>query len=162
MHGDGPLAGEPCEGNGYLAAHAALMIESFRRWTGRELIPPAVPPDRRARELFEARFVVVSHDASPDPVLTYGNRAALALWETDWKTLAAMPSRLTAEALERRERERLLDRVSRRGYIDDYNGIRISATGRRFRIAGATVWNLVDAAGGHRGQAAMFSRWEYL
>jgi hypothetical protein len=35
--------------------------------------------------------------------------------------------------------------------------VRVSATGRRFRIAGAIVWNLVDAAGLRHGQAASFS-----
>ena len=48
------------------------------------------------------------------------------------------------------------------GFIDDYAGIRISKTGRRFRIAQATVWNLLDERGIYSGQAAMFLRWEFL
>ena len=56
----------------------------------------------------------------------------------------------------REERQALLDRVTAQGYIDDYAGIRISAKGRRFRIARAVVWNLVDAGGHCHGQAAMF------
>ena len=55
-----------------------------------------------------------------------------------------------------------LARVSRDGYIDDYRGVRISATGKRFMIEEAVVWNLIDAAGGHHGQAATFSRWQLL
>jgi hypothetical protein len=46
--------------------------------------------------------------------------------------------------------------VGRDGFIDDYAGTRISATGRRFRIERAVVWNLIDAAGVRHGQAAMF------
>jgi len=45
------------------------------------------------------------------------------------------------------------------GIIKDYAGIRISATGRRFRIGQAIVWNLIDAAGTCHGQAATFARW---
>lgn len=42
------------------------------------------------------------------------------------------------------------------GYIDDYAGVRITADGRRFAIAGATVWNLIDGDGTLHGQAACF------
>jgi hypothetical protein len=73
-----------------------------------------------------------------------------------------MPSRLTAEAPNREERARLLAQATRHGFIDDYSGIRISTRGRRFRIAQATVWNLLTPAGEPGGQAAMFSQWEFL
>jgi len=56
----------------------------------------------------------------------------------------------------------LLERVNRRGFIDDYSGIRISATGRRFRIQRATVWNVIDTHGAPAGQAVMFRDWKYL
>jgi len=55
------------------------------------------------------------------------------------------------------ERQALLDRVRRHGFIDDYAGIRISAEGRRFRISGATVFELHDKSGIRRGQAAVFA-----
>jgi hypothetical protein len=163
MHvGEAPTRQAPCALNNYVADHAALLLDSYERFTGRQLLPAGPSPAQRARALFEAPFVVVSHDTAADPVLTYGNLAALALWETDWATLTRLPSRLTAEPLERAERQRLLARVSRDGFIDDYSGIRVSASGRRFRIEGATVWNLVDAAARHLGQAAAFSNWEFL
>ncbi len=96
------------------------------------------------------------------PILTYGNRTALDLFELSWAELTRMPSRLTAEAPDRDERARLLARVSANGYIDDYAGVRVSRTGRRFRIEGATVWNLVDSEGRYLGQAAIFASWAYL
>ena len=94
--------------------------------------------------------------------MNYGNASALALWEMPWAELTRTPSRLTAEATNREERARLLAAVTARGFIDDYSGIRISKTGRRFRIAQATVWNLVMPDGKPCGQAAMFSHWEFL
>jgi hypothetical protein len=56
----------------------------------------------------------------------------------------------------------LLDTVTRQGYIDDYRGVRISRTGRRFLIDTATVWTVLDERGAPYGQAATFSAWKYL
>jgi hypothetical protein len=54
----------------------------------------------------------------------------------------------------------LLEQVATRGYIDDYSGVRISKSGRRFRILRATVWNVHDRLGRPLGQAATFTDWE--
>jgi hypothetical protein len=143
-------------------AHVQLLLDSFARLLGRELISRSGSIEEQAERLFRAPFVVVSHGTEADPILNYGNAAALALWEMDFATLTQTPSRLTAEPVHRDERARLLERTRRDGYVDDYAGIRISSTGRRFRIEQAVVWNLVDAAGVHRGQAATFDRWTPL
>ena len=142
--------------------HEQLLLDSFSRLLGRELIPRHGSAAVQAERLFMAPFVVVSHDTAADPLLNYGNAAALALWELTPEQLVATPSRLTAEPVHRDERARLLARTRRDGYVDDYAGIRVSRTGRRFRIERAVVWNLADAAGGHRGQAATFDRWTPL
>ena len=55
-----------------------------------------------------------------------------------------------------------LERTTRDGFVDDYHGIRIASTGRRFLIEQAVVWNLVDDAGDRLGQAATFSDWVFL
>ena len=146
----------------FMVAHTVCLARSLKNWTGRELLPGISDPGELAQKVFEAPFVLVSHGMEADPVLNYGNRAALALWEMSWEELTRTPSRLTAEAPNREERARLLAAVAQRGYIDDYSGVRISKTGRRFRIARATVWNLVTEDGGPCGQAAMFDCWEYL
>ncbi|HVN42283.1 MAG TPA: MEKHLA domain-containing protein, partial [Steroidobacteraceae bacterium] len=82
------------------------------------------------------------------------------LFERGWEELVGLPSRLSAEAPAREERERLLERVGAHGFIDDYSGVRIAQSGRRFRILRATVWNVLDPAGERIGQAATFSEWE--
>tara|TARA_R110000850_G_scaffold62777_10_gene142508 strand:- start:1201 stop:1683 length:483 start_codon:yes stop_codon:yes gene_type:complete len=153
---------EPVEGNGYQAGHAGLILASYFALTGRYLIDSDDSKVEYARRLFEAPFFVASHDGGDDPVLTYGNRTALELFEMGWGDFTKTPSRYTAESPERSERERLLEAVSRQGYIDDYSGIRISKSGRRFLIRNATVWNLIGAGGREVGQAAMFLKWEYL
>lgn len=139
-----------------------IMLDSYRRWIGHELISREGTPAEQMHLLFDAPFVVVAHGTQSDPVLNYGNRTALRLWEMDIPTLTSTPSRLTAEPVHRDERAQLLARTTRDGYVDDYRGIRISSTGQRFRIEQATVWNLVDATGTYCGQAATFSQWTPL
>ena len=147
---------------GFVVAQTECLARSLKHWTGRELLPGVSPPAELAQKVFDAPFVVVSHGTEADPVLNYGNAAALALWEMSWAELTRTPSRLTAEAPNREERARLLEAVNRRGFIDDYSGVRISKSGRRFRIRRATVWNLLTADGKPCGQAAMFDQWEYI
>lgn len=143
-------------------AQTQLMARSLRHWTGRELLPGIFNPAGLSRFVFESPFVLVSHGTETDPVLNYGNATALALWEMSWEELTRTPSRLTAEAPNRAERARLLAAVMARGFIDDYSGVRISKTGMRFRIARATVWNLLTEDGQPCGQAAMFADWEFV
>ncbi|MBM4020801.1 MAG: MEKHLA domain-containing protein [Planctomycetes bacterium] len=145
-----------------LVAHVQVLLDSLARLLGRELVDRAGPAAWQAERLFQAPFVVVSHGTEADPILNYGNAAALALWEMDWETLTRTPSRLTAEPVHRDERARLLARTRAAGYVDDYAGVRVSASGRRFRIEQAIVWNLADDGGVHRGQAATFDRWTPL
>jgi hypothetical protein len=130
--------------------------ESYRRLAGR---PLAQGTDDSVEALWSAPTAIVAHGTEADPIFFFGNRCALALFEMDFDTFTRLPSRFSAEPLLREERTRLLDRVTRDGIITDYAGIRISATGRRFRIANASVWNLTDASGAPAGQAAAFAEW---
>ena len=148
--------------NPSVIAQTQRIVRSLRHWTGRGLLPGLFNPLGLAKNVFAAPFVLVSHGTEADPVLNYGNQAALNLWEMSWEELTRTPSRLTAEAPNRQERARLLDAVTRQGFIDDYSGVRISKMGRRFRIERATVWNLLDERGQHCGQAALFREWHFI
>ena len=138
------------------------LLDSYRQCVGRELMPRVDGPEAQALALFSAPFVVVSHGTQTDPILNYGSQRALTLWEMTWEQLVETPSRLTAEPMNRTEREAMLERARTQGYIDNYQGIRISSSGRRFLIEQAIVWNVTDRAGNRRGQAATFSRWTFL
>jgi hypothetical protein len=153
---------EPSSSNHYLAAHVERLLVSLRRWSGRNLVEPSLNIEGQARQIFFAPFAVLSHNTDADPILNYANRTGLDLFELSWEELLVTPSRQTAEPIHRAERARLLAEVARRGYIDDYRGIRISANGRRFQIDQATVWSLLDEHGAPYGQAATFSRWRFL
>jgi len=145
-----------------LNRHVMRLLCSYKRWTGKDLIPPPLDAESACLTLKTAPFVLVSHGVEEDPILNYGNDLALQLWEMDWKRFTQTPSRLTAEAPNREERARLLDQVSRFGYIEDYSGVRISASGRRFIIEKAVVWNVMDESEKYCGQAATFSQWTPL
>lgn len=134
----------------------ARIAASFHALTGRALIPPS---EDIALALWTAPAAIVAHGTEPDPVFFFGNRTALGVFEMSYEDFTRLPSRLSAEPLARDERARLLERVTRLGIIDDYAGVRISSTGRRFHIANAAVWNLTDAHGHPAGQAASFAEW---
>ncbi|MEO2017698.1 MAG: MEKHLA domain-containing protein [Fuerstiella sp.] len=141
--------------------HTQLLLNSYEKWVGLPLIPRwTLLAD--AQKLFQSPFVVVAHGGQADPLLNYGNQAALELWEMSLSELLGTPSRKTAESVHRSERAELLRRTKEFGFIDDYSGIRISSSGRRFQIRNATVWNVVDAVGTYIGQAASFSDWQLL
>ncbi len=148
--------------NPLLINHVQRLLHSYQRWTGRELIPAAGSKEERAEALFHAPFVVLSHGIQEDPVLNYGNQMALTLWEMTWDDFTNMPSRLTAEPVNREERARLLAQVKHQGYTDAYRGVRISRSGRHFLVERAMVWNIVDASGRYAGQAATFNHWTML
>lgn len=153
----------PSEENQYQLSHAKLLRSSFARWLGRDLLnQPALDEDRFARQLFEAQAVVVSHNTDADPIFNYGNQAAMTLFELDWESFTQLPSRKSAEPMNRAERARLLAAVTEHNFIDDYSGLRISSTGKRFVLPRAIVWNLIDDEGVYRGQAATFTEWQFL
>ncbi len=143
-------------------AWSRLLLISFHRWTGRHLLGGQGTPAEQARLLFFSPLVVVSHGVEADPVLNYGNQAALDLWEMPWMDLIRTPSAQTAEPVNQAERAHFLQRVAERGYVEGYRGVRISARGRRFFIEEALVWNVIADAGHRVGQAAAFSRWRPL
>jgi hypothetical protein len=136
-----------------------LIPESYARLTGRPLLGDLAPTPEA---LWRADCVLLAHGTEPDPVFFYANARGLALFEYAAEVFLATPSRLSAEAPDRAERARLLDAVARDGFIDDYAGVRISASGRRFRIERATVWSLIDGDGRRHGQAAAFRDWRPL
>ncbi|HKT34046.1 MAG TPA: MEKHLA domain-containing protein [Nitrospira sp.] len=138
------------------------LLESYRHWLGKDLIERRGEPEYEARALFESPLVVVSHGTETDPVLNYGNQTALQLWQMSWQQLVTTPSRLTAEPIDRAERERMLEEARVRGFIDTYRGIRISGAGRRFLVENAFVWNVLNTDHERIGQAATFSRWTWL
>ena len=152
----------PTEKNSFLVEHVVDMRNSYRQLLLKDLIPDIQSDAQFARQLFHAPFAVVSHDTDSDPVFNYANLKALELFELSWEDFTGLPSRLSAEPVNQAERDRLLAKVTEKGYIDHYQGVRISSTGKRFLISNAVVWNLFDKNQRYKGQAARFDQWTFL
>ena len=140
--------------------HSLTLIDSFKRATGRTLLPPGLSISDAPKALFEAPFVVVSHGTEADPVFNYGNAAALALWGLDWETFTALPSRKSAadSADIQAERSAALAAANAAGAVDGgYSGVRVTSSGRRFRLENATLWQVTTPKGegleGDQGKA---------
>lgn len=136
-----------------------LLTGSYARIVGQPLVADGEGP---AWLYNEAPFAVLTHNTDPDPRFIYVNNAAQTCFEYTWDEFTSLPSRLSAEAPERTERQRLLDEVARNGFMRGYRGQRIAKSGRRFWIEGGIIWQLIDANGIVRGQAATFSSWRDL
>lgn len=133
-----------------------LLAGSHARLVGAPLTPVGQGPDWLYTE---APFGVLAHNSDADPRFIYANRTAQACFEYPWDEFTALPSRLSAEAPNRAERQHLLDAVARHGFVAGYSGVRIAKSGRRFRIENVVVWELFDIDGNRHGQAATFASW---
>jgi hypothetical protein len=150
--------GPPAASNLWHHEWLRLLDSSLRKCSGTAILPaPDASPAQCSTVASSDDLVVVSHDGAEDPVFNYASKAALDLWEMDWETFTSTPSRFSAEPDEREARAELLRRVTEDGYVDDYCGVRISSSGKRFEVRDAYVWNVYD--GDTRvGQAALFRR----
>ncbi|MGO6694937.1 MEKHLA domain-containing protein [Rhizobium johnstonii] len=134
-----------------------LLVGSFRRLVGKEL----VDKNRGPEWLYgDAPFVVVAHNADPDPVFGYANVTAQRRFGYSWNEFTKIQSRLSAGPAERGERQKLLDAVNDNGFMANYRGLRVMKSGKRFWMKDGIVWQLRDKRGFDHGQAATFSSWE--
>jgi PAS domain-containing protein len=129
------------------------LLDSYAVRVGRELIARTgdVVKDARLLDVLEA--VVLAHDGGADPVFTYANEAAAALWKTTVDQLIGMPSRLSAAPEHRDARATALGEALASGVVLDYSGERQALDGSRFMIHNATLWTFVNGP----GQAATFT-----
>ncbi|MDJ0693595.1 MEKHLA domain-containing protein [Mastigocoleus sp. MO_188.B34] len=141
--------------------HIQLVLQSYKHWTGNDLVNMSDSPEEIAQQIFEAPFALVSHGTEADPIFNYGNRKALTTWELSWEEFTKMPSRQSAEEVVQEERDRLLQETEAKGF-SNFSGVRISSTGKRFHIKNGIIWNLVDEQNQYCGQAAIYSNTVWL
>lgn len=143
---------------------SAVMAHSFARLVGRPLLRTEADlgPEAFAARLYDAPFVLLSHGTDADPVFCYANRVAQSLFGYGWDEFTTLPSRLSAAPISRQERMELLTRAKERGFIDNYQGVRVAKDGSRFRIEKVILWNVSDETGTYLGQAAVFDTWTAL
>ena len=137
---------------------ASIIVSAHRRHTGRDLVAADADALALADALYATPQVVLAHDGASDPRYLYANRAAQALWGYSWAEFIGMPSRLSAPPEGRQRRDGLLATARATGVIHAPDQVRVTRTGRLFRIAEVVLWNL----DGVPGQAATFDRWSFL
>jgi len=142
-------------------SHIKNLLDSFERLTGKTIIE-RLNPELDYKAIQEGEFVLVSHNGAQDPILNFGNEFALNLWEMDWDSFTKTPSRKTAEVDLRESRQEMLEVAEHKGYFDKYEGIRISSSGKRFKIKDAIIWNVFNQEGVKIGQAAYFNQIDHL
>lgn len=145
--------------NRFYLEHVLLLRQSYQRLTGKSFGPSHLDGGPLAEAIYHAPYVVVSHGTEEDPIFNYANLTAQKLFALSWQEFCQLPSRLSAEPPNQGERQNLLDAVSQRGFMENYQGIRIAKGGRRFWIKNVTVWNLHDHQGNYQGQGAIYSDW---
>jgi hypothetical protein len=138
------------------------IAASYERYFCAQLVDQSAEPGiGLAQELYAAPFALLAHDGTDDPRFTYANLTAQKLWERSWEDFIGLPSRLSAEPDARQMRAEMLHRVLTDGYLNGYSGVRVAASGRRFAIDGAKIWNVTDVEGSRIGQAARIDHWVF-
>ena len=145
----------------FLLSQSKLLASSYRHFLKVDLIQHSSEKDL-SEKLYNADFVVLSHDGAEDPCFNYANKMAQELFEFSWDEFHGMPSKLSAEPDLREEREKMLEIATKNGFYEGYKGVRISKSGKRFFIDKCVIFNLIDENGKKVGQAATFSHWNFL
>lgn len=144
----------------FYATQAQLLASTYKNYTGKPLLEHS--PHPTIEELFAAPLIILSHGAEEDPLFNFSSQQGLDLFGYSFEEFIHLPSRKSAEMVEREERAKLLAQVTAHGFVADYRGVRIAANGKRFYIENAVVWNLVGDQGLYHGQAAAFSNYSPL
>lgn len=161
---------------GAASAHASvdsvmwllLVVESYTKAVGKRLLADQMSITEIAAQIWEGPFVLLSHaygdetEGLREHKFNYANRKALELWETEWSDLVGKPSSVSGEDSEevQAERDALLLEAKEKGFVEGYEGWRVSAKGAKFKVRGATLWEVKNAAEESLGQAVVFTEWE--
>ncbi len=137
--------------------HIQYLLNSYELLVGNPLFERTGNPVEEAQRIWNhPDRILVSHGTEAEPILNFGNQIALKRWEMTWEELTSTPSKKTAETDLREAREKMLKDVAEKGFCENYNGVRISKTGKRFWIRNTVIWNVFDEAGKPIGQGASF------
>ena len=139
-----------------------FMNESFKRWTDQYLIDPHHQPEEFSRLLYFAPFVVFAVSNHPDPRFSYANESSQKLFLYNWNEFTALPSTTPIEPSDFPQSQRMLDECSSQGFSKAFEGIRITSTGKRFKIGRTILWNIIDDSGRKIGKAVVFNKWEFI
>ena len=153
---------EPTAENQFLQDHVARLHQSYQRLVGKTFGPVDLQGIEFAQAVYKSSFILLSHGTESEPIFNYANLTAQRLFEMSWAEFCTCPSRDSAEPQNQAGRQKLLTAVREQGFFENYQGIRIAKSGKRFWIRETTIWNVTDEQGQYFGQAAICRHWEAL
>lgn len=137
--------------------YCKLIAASYHHFTGLEIVPDykSLSDLELAQRIFDADFALVSHNQNK--IFCFANNSALNLWETNWSNFTKMASTKSApdDDATQNERNNLLNEAFKKGYVDNYQGVRKSTKGNLFEIKNTTLFNVLDEDKNIIGQAAL-------
>ena len=141
-----------------------MLVESYRKHFNKPFLAQGVEITSIAQEVWKAPFVLMFHKLREEglPTFCYANRAALALFESEWEDFVGMESRNTAadEEVVQKERDEYLKRALETGKVEGLEVWRVSQKGKRFLLKDVELWN-VESGEDVIGQAAICREWMY-
>lgn len=146
-----------------------LVVESYTKAVGKKLFAEQFSIQDIAEKIYDAPFVLLSHrygeegEAVREHTFNYANRRALELFDCEWADLVGKPSSSSGEDDEavQSDRDALLMACKKEGFVENYEGWRVSSKGERFLVKGATLWEVKTSSGdASLGQAVVFTEWE--
>ena len=155
-------AGIPSSENSFLKDYIHIITKNLKELANINIVDSCLSLEEQAKQIFNAGYILLAHNGTDDPIFNYANQTALELFEMPWDEFIGMPSKYSAESDERSKREEFLAEVKEKGYSNNYSGIRISKSGKRFEIKNVILWNVYDSEGKRIGQAAMFDEYNYI
>ena len=91
--------------------HAEMLCTSYKRLMGDSLLQGTHQPT--ITDLFVAPIAILSHGTQEDPIFNFASKTTLDIFGYEFEDFILLPSRKSAEMVERAERERLLKEVSK-------------------------------------------------
>lgn len=129
--------------------------KSYHQLSGKNLPSPHEINDRPHWLDNEAPYGLLAHGTGDDPLFIYANKTALATFKYSAEQMLQLPSRLSADTADQKERQQMLDSLITDGIFYGYSGTRITRDGTLFQVFNGTIWNLLNEDGTQWGQAAL-------
>ncbi|WP_063639769.1 MEKHLA domain-containing protein [Myxococcus stipitatus] len=132
-----------------------VLDASYQRMRRRPLGAGACPSSLEQAPLGErlewlhtqAPFMLLAQDTQADPVYFYSNATASERFGYSAEEFLVTPARFSAPPEGREERAELIERTYALGFTVGYSGVRVTKTGRLFRIHDVELWVVHDATG---------------
>lgn len=153
----------------WIQQHSQRLIDSYQWAMGEPLLDISTlkSPAEIAEALFLADFALLSHDVVDGPqgrdnVYNYSNRIGLKVFQRSWRQQVGLASSQSAEQKDNPQADRnnrLAEALANGHAVFDCE--RVTGNGGRVTLKDVILFNVFDAVGIYRGQAALIHPQNY-